>query len=207
MPTRNGARRGIAGRTASVHRDTPDPENGRLRALVTIAEVFRRFGYEAATMSILSRETGLGRSSLYHYFPRGKQEMALAIFDLAEIFLRDDLVARLGGEGSLEQRIDRYVARLKEYYCDGAVGCVFASLTLHDCPPPVAARVSALMSVWIDELASRFAELGLPSARDLAARTIRNVQGGLVVALATRDRGQFDAAMADLREAVLNLRG
>ncbi|WP_374545125.1 hypothetical protein, partial [Rhodoblastus sp.] len=78
--------------------------------------------------------------------------------------------------------------------------------TLHDCPPVVAGRVSALMSFWIDELERRLGEFGLPFARATAARMIRHVQGGLVVALATRDGGQFDAAMADLRAAVANPR-
>jgi AcrR family transcriptional regulator len=206
MPTRNRTRRGAAAGTNPVQWESPHLENGRERALVPIAEVFRRYGYEAATMSIISRETGLARSSLYHYFPDGKQEMALAMLGLAEMFLRDDLDERLGGEGAVEQRIDRFIARLKEYYQGGAMGCVFASMTLHDCPLQVAARVSALMSFWIDDLASRLEALGLNSSRALAARMIRQVQGGLVVAGAMRDCGQFDAALADLREAALSLR-
>lgn len=154
-------------------------------------------------MSILAKETGLGRSSLYHYFPGGKEEMALAVLDLAETFLRDDLTARLGGEGLPEQRVDNFVVRLKEYYCGGAVGCVFASLTLHDCPPVVAARVSALMRFWIEELGGRLADLGVKAPLAAAATVIRHVQGGLVVSLATQDRGQFDAALDDLRQLLL----
>ncbi len=168
-----------------------------------IAEVFRRYGYEAATMSILAQETGLGRSSLYHYFPGGKEEMALAVLDLAEVFLREDLMARLGGDGDPSLRVEHFLGRLKEYYCGGAVGCVFASLTLHDCPPPVATRVSALMHFWIKELAGRLTKLGVKSPTTVAASVIRNVQGGLVVALATQDGGHFDAALQDLRPLLL----
>ncbi|HUO54505.1 MAG TPA: helix-turn-helix domain-containing protein [Rhodoblastus sp.] len=107
MPTRSGNVAPGASRAAG------DPEDARHRALKIIAEVFRRFGYEAATMSILSRETGLGRSSLYYHFPGGKQEMALAMLDLAEIFLRDDLMARLAGEGTSDQKIECFITRLK----------------------------------------------------------------------------------------------
>lgn len=179
-------------------------ESGRVRALFPIAEVFRRYGYEAATMSILAQETGLGRSSLYHYFPGGKEEMALAVLDLAEVFLREDLTARLGGDGDPGLRVDDFVGRLKEYYCGGAVGCVFASLTLHDCPPAVAKRVSALMHFWIDDLAGRLVALGVASPTAVAAAVIRQVQGGLVVALATQDGGHFDAALRDLRQLLLS---
>lgn len=154
-------------------------------------------------MSILARETGLGRSSLYHYFPAGKEEMALAVLDLAEIFLRDDLTSRLAGDGAPRQRVDDFIGRLKEYYCGGAVGCVFASLTLHDCPPVVAARVSALMRFWIKELAGRLVGLGVKSPKTVAAAIIRNIQGGLVVALATQEGKHFDAALQDLRPLLL----
>ena len=43
-----------------------------------IVAAFREHGYEGASLSILSQATGLGRSSLYHYFPNGKTDMAQA---------------------------------------------------------------------------------------------------------------------------------
>lgn len=187
----------------SIAPQNPLAENGRDRALLPIAEIFRRYGYEAATMSILSQETGLGRSSLYHHFPGGKEEMALAVLDLSELFLRDDLLVRLEGDGTPKQRVSNFIERLKDYYQGGAVGCVFASLTLHDCPPVVAARVSALMHFWIKELAARLAKLGVRSSMTVAGTAIRHIQGGLVVSLATQDRAQFDSALRDLRPLLL----
>lgn len=172
---------------------------GRDRALMAIAEVFRRYGFEAASMTILGRETGLGRSSLYHYFPGGKQEMALAMLDLAEGFLRDDLLARLDGEAPAEMRRENFLARLCDYYRGGALGCVFASLSLHDCPPEVAARVAALMRFWIAALAEKLAGLGLDAPQARAAGAIRDLQGGLVVALSSGDPRHFETALADVR--------
>lgn len=195
-------------RPSSLRRESADVdpallESGRDRAVIRIAEALRRYGYEAATMSILGRETGLGRSSLYHYFPGGKEEMALAALDLAEVFLRDDLTARRGGAGTVEQLAGDFIARLKDYYRGGAVGCVFATLTLHDCPPAVAARVAGLMDFWIAELTRRLEELGLAAPRSAAAAVVRQVQGGLVVALATGDPGQFDAALTEIARIIL----
>lgn len=154
-------------------------------------------------MTILGRETGLGRSSLYHYFPGGKEEMALATLDLAEVFLRDDLTARLAGGATPEASVADFCARLKDYYQGGAMGCVFASLTLHDCPPPVAERVAALMRFWIGELTVRLEALGLKRPHAVAGAVVRQLQGGLVVALASQDRAQFDAALDDLRRLLL----
>ncbi len=51
--------------------------------LPALAEVFREHGYGATSPSLITAATGLGKGSLYHFFPGGKQEMASAV--LADI--------------------------------------------------------------------------------------------------------------------------
>ena len=46
--------------------------------LAALVQTFRQYGYEGASLSMLSEASGLGRSSLYHYFPNGKADMAQA---------------------------------------------------------------------------------------------------------------------------------
>ena len=46
-----------------------------------LVPVFRAYGYEGATLSRISKATGLGRASLYHHFPKGKQSMAQAVLN------------------------------------------------------------------------------------------------------------------------------
>jgi AcrR family transcriptional regulator len=41
-----------------------------------LLKLFRQFGYDGVTLSKISQATGLGKASLYHYFPGGKAEMA-----------------------------------------------------------------------------------------------------------------------------------
>ena len=55
----------------------------RSDTLPVLAEVFREHGYEGASLSLISKATGLGKGSLYHFFPGGKEEMADAV--LSEI--------------------------------------------------------------------------------------------------------------------------
>jgi AcrR family transcriptional regulator len=51
-----------------------------LRAL---GEVFRAHGYEGASLTLITEATGLGKGSLYHLFPGGKEQMAAEV--LADI--------------------------------------------------------------------------------------------------------------------------
>ena len=48
-----------------------------------LGEVFRAHGYEGATLALISEATGLGKGSLYHLFPGGKEQMAAEV--LADI--------------------------------------------------------------------------------------------------------------------------
>ncbi|MET0616193.1 MAG: helix-turn-helix domain-containing protein, partial [Luteibacter sp.] len=55
----------------------------RVDVIPLIAETFRELGYDGATMSRITKRTGLGKGSLYHFFPGGKEDMAAAV--LADI--------------------------------------------------------------------------------------------------------------------------
>ncbi|WP_163777781.1 TetR/AcrR family transcriptional regulator, partial [Proteus mirabilis] len=55
----------------------------RADVLPVLAEVFRAHGYEGASLALISAATGLGKGSLYHFFPGGKEQMAAEV--LADI--------------------------------------------------------------------------------------------------------------------------
>jgi len=51
----------------------------RAAAVPALAEAFREHGFEGASIAQLSAATGLGKGSLYNFFPGGKEEMAAAV--------------------------------------------------------------------------------------------------------------------------------
>ena len=55
----------------------------RRDVLRALGEVFRAHGYEGASLTLITEATGLGKGSLYHLFPGGKEQMAAEV--LAEI--------------------------------------------------------------------------------------------------------------------------
>ncbi|WP_164094666.1 TetR family transcriptional regulator, partial [Serratia marcescens] len=52
---------------------------GRAALIPILGEVFREHGYEGASLAVIGARTGLGKGSLYHAFPGGKEEMASAV--------------------------------------------------------------------------------------------------------------------------------
>lgn len=53
----------------------------RASAISALAEAFREHGFEGATLATLSKATGLGKGSLYNFFPGGKEEMMDAVLE------------------------------------------------------------------------------------------------------------------------------
>ena len=178
--------------------DGETPSSGRDRLIPTIARVFRRYGYEATSLRVLSAETNLNRSSLYHFFPGGKEEMAMAVLDFAECFVREDLMGLLVRSSPDGDQVEKFIGGLRDYYEGGSLGCLYSTLTLRDCPPAIAARVATLTEEWIAAIEGYLRHRGAKDARERAEKMMRLLQGGLVVALATQDPRRFEAALEDL---------
>ena len=53
--------------------------SSRDQTIPKLREVFREYGYEGTSLSEITHQTGLGKGSLYHLFPKGKTEMAVAV--------------------------------------------------------------------------------------------------------------------------------
>lgn len=172
----------------------------RDHVVISIAGVFRRYGYEAATMRLLSEESGLGRSSLYHHFPGGKEDMALAVLTYVEHVLTDQLLAPLKSALAPKQQIRYFLKNLDNYYESGELGCVLGALSLRDSPAPVADRVSQIMRLWISIMVKYLRSHGRKNAGLVGERIVRLVQGGLVLSLSTGDAGFFHNALKDVRE-------
>ncbi len=84
----------------------------KLELISILDEVFRRRGYDGATLSVLSRACGLGKASLYHHFPGGKDEMADVLLQRAVAQLNDTRVSTSRSTGAVESAPQRIRRRL-----------------------------------------------------------------------------------------------
>src|SRR5678815_2126642 len=75
--------------------------------IAILVETFRRDGYDGASIATLSKATGLGKSSLYHYFPGGKVDMATQVLAAVQDWIERRMVATLTGGGTPRARLAR----------------------------------------------------------------------------------------------------
>ncbi|MBN9601014.1 MAG: TetR/AcrR family transcriptional regulator [Afipia sp.] len=177
----------------------------RADILPVLAEVFRAHGYEGATLALLSEASGLGKGSLYHFFPGGKQQMCAEV--LAEIdgwFAANIFRPLLEGDDP-EAAIAGMIAAVERYFKSGRRVCLVGVVALGAARDAFAEPVRAYFKRWAEALASALRRCGCPAAtaRRRAEDAMLVIQGALVIARALDDPKVFSRAMADLKGRLL----
>ena len=161
-----------------------------------LVSAFRRGGYAGAAISDLCEATGLRSASLYHRFPRGKADMALAALARVGEGFEKAVVAPLEAAGDPAARLAKSAAGLRRFYAGGRLGCLLAVFATSEAPGPVREEVTAAFARWRDALAALLAEAGVRTPGDEAEDRIAAVQGALVLARGTGSTAAFRRAVS-----------
>jgi AcrR family transcriptional regulator len=177
----------------------------RQEVVERLMQVVRRFGYDGASLAELSKATGLGKSSLYHYFPRGKDDMVRAVLEQLEQQLRALVFEPLRQPGPARERIEEMVRTLDDYYRGGREACILGNLVLGTSRTRFRSRLRAIFDQWIDALAAALLDGGLPRpvARARAEDAVMRIEGALVLAGAMNDISLFGRALRQLPAELL----
>jgi TetR/AcrR family transcriptional repressor of lmrAB and yxaGH operons len=182
----------------------PAPLATRTEVLDRLMESFRKHGYDGASLTTLSERTGLGRSSLYHYFPGGKEEMALAVLDHLSASLRPVFEA-VDDESDPTAKLNLLLDALDAFYDGGKRACLLERLVASVDHARFASPLRATFHDLIAVLTriGRAAALSPAVARRRAERAVVGIEGALVVAAGMNDPGVFARTVAELRATLL----
>jgi TetR/AcrR family transcriptional repressor of lmrAB and yxaGH operons len=164
--------------------------------------VFRDRGYEGSSLADLSQATGLGKSSLYHQFPRGKEQMAEVVLEQGRAFIQSSVADVAHSPEPLKVRIRKVVAAFHQIYAGGRNPCVLGRLAtaeIGDAGHRIAPEICETWTRAITELA-RDSGMPVTRSRHFAEDWIARVQGSLILHAANGDCGPFERAMNTLAE-------
>jgi AcrR family transcriptional regulator len=183
----------------------PTPLLSRGELLVKLQETFRRYGYEGASLTRIAAATGLGKASLYHYFPGGKEQMAIAVVENLCLWFEDNVFAPLVSVHPPRQRIVSMLETLSRHYDRGNCACLPALLSLTDERALFGEAIGQFFARWVASLSQTLTDSGL--ARDIAQRRahdgVERIQGAVILSRAFADSRAFAAMAAELPDQLL----
>ncbi len=183
----------------------PAPTLSRDEVVQRILAEFRRSGYQGATLASLSEATGLGKSSLYHYFPNGKADMGEAALQAVGIWLGENVLPALSEPGPPEKRLKKFCAGLSEFYAKGSKPCLTDLFTIGEAGELYQQYLKQRLGGLIKALAAVVAETGV-SAEEASRRAedaMITLHGSLVVSRALGSTAPFARAMRNFPAVLL----
>ena len=183
----------------------PAAITSKTEVLDRLMESFRKHGYDGASLATLSERTGLGKSSLYHYFPGGKEQMAHEVLAHLNVGL-GEIFKAVEAEPNAKKKLDLMLNAIDAFYEGGKKACLLERLAASVDRANFRAPLKATFSGWLSVLRDIGLAAGLTSgtAQRRAEAAIVRIEGALVVAAGMGDTSVFGRTLEDLRATMLD---
>ena len=167
-----------------------------------LAEVFRTYGFEGASIARITEVTKLGKGSIYHFFPGGKDEMASVVLDEIDNWFRVNVFKPLREDPDAWHGIAHMFTQVQQYFLSGNRVCLVGAFALGGERDRFASQVKAYFSEWDAALASALVRAGQSpeAAKALSKETLGGIQGALVLARGLEKPDIFEATLKRLQE-------
>ncbi|MDX8536754.1 MULTISPECIES: TetR/AcrR family transcriptional regulator [Mesorhizobium] len=175
------------------------PERADLPSI--IGEVFREHGYEGASLALIGAATGLGKGSLYHFFPGGKEEMARAVIAHIDGWFEDNVFAPLRDNADPRAGIEHMFEATDSFFRSGRRVCLIGAFALDDSRDLFSGQIRDYFGRWVARLAEALTRSGYRpgEASELAEEAVAVIQGALTLARAANDLDIFSRALRRVR--------
>jgi AcrR family transcriptional regulator len=169
--------------------------------LAMIGEVFREHGYEGASLTLIGQATGLGKGSLYHFFPGGKEEMAGAVIAHIDGWFEENVFAPLRDGADPRAGIEHMLQATDSYFRSGRRVCLIGAFALEESRDLFASPIRDYFGRWVAYLANALTRAGHAKAEaaELAEEAVAAIQGALTLARAADDIGVFSRSLRRVR--------
>jgi TetR/AcrR family transcriptional regulator, lmrAB and yxaGH operons repressor len=185
----------------------PRPDRSRAALIDTAATLFRRQGYAATGLNQILDAAAVKPGSLYHHFPRGKQQLAAAVVDgtgaAIEQLLRRFLASELPVADIVDRWLDLLVAGLT---ADGRDGCPIEPIATESVNASALVRDASARAFtgWCRAIEERLCADGCSpaEAESVAVAVISLIEGALILSRIAGDVSALNAAKVAARRLV-----
>ncbi len=176
--------------------------NTKERIVDAGATLFRRQGYTATGVKQIVTEAEAPFSSLYHFFPNGKDELAAEIIRSSGLMFQQLVEFVFDSSPDILTGVQNCFAGAAETLrqTDYADACPIATVALEvaSTNEPLRKATADVFESWIKSAIERFTTAGIPeqTARELAISLIGALEGAFLLSRAARSTEPMDIAGA-----------
>jgi len=170
----------------------------------TIGEIFREYGFSGTSLSEITQRTGLGKGSLYHFFPNGKKEMAEVVLDDVANWFEDNVFIPLRESKNPQHGIKTMFTAVEDYFYSGERICLVGAFSLDYTRDLFAAKVNSYFTSWNKALTSALKRDGFDpkEAKYAAEEVVASIQGALVLARSQDNPKVFTRILKRLQKRI-----
>lgn len=181
----------------------------RTDVIPLLGELFREQGFAGASLAQITERTGLGKGSLYHFFPGGKEEMAQTVLDDVAAWFETNVISPLRDDGDSLGGIRHMFREVDRFFLSGRRICLVGAFAIDDTRDRFADKVQSYFVAWTAALAAALRRRGADAkaAQATAEDVVGGIQGALVLARALDDPAVFTRALRRLQRRAEALAG
>lgn len=165
--------------------------------------LFRERGIDATAFSDVLEHSGAPRGSIYHHFPGGKAQLVREATETAGDQIARGIAAVAAHMSDPVDVLDALIAgwRLQLESSGFTAGCPVAAAVASPGVEGGAAAAGAAFTRWEQVLAEALGGYGFDSSRaaSLATLVVSSIEGGVLLARATRSIAPLERIAAELR--------
>jgi TetR/AcrR family transcriptional repressor of lmrAB and yxaGH operons len=164
------------------------------------ADLFRRRGYAATGINEIAELSKAPKGSLYHYFPNGKEQIAVEALRYAGSLVQATITDLAMSHKTAAATIRAYGALLGGWMADSGFldGCPIATTVLEADPndSSIAETGRAAFASWIEAYARLLEADGVASteALEIARMAVMMLEGALIFARVERSAAAIESA-------------
>ncbi|MDX8352101.1 TetR/AcrR family transcriptional regulator [Cognatiyoonia sp. IB215182] len=164
----------------------------RTKLAIEAGFLFQQKGYHGVGLAEVLERAGVPKGSLYHHFPNGKADLALAAAEIAAREVLRIIDASFDEADDYTDGVTTFCYKLAKYFDihEGKIGCP-VSATLHGGPDNAAFReaLSGIFARWMDRISDHAQRLGQSpdEASSAAKRLFLSLEGSWTLARARSD--------------------
>ena len=182
----------------------------RVRLIETTARLLQTQGFHNTGLNQIVAESAAPKGSLYHYFPGGKVDLAVAAIDHSARVTAQRLgelcMAQPGVLPGLTAVIDHFIAEFESSAFQK--GCPIATVTLEQAAldDAIQAACARAYALWQQGLQAWLSALKVPNPAHLAEHLLVLIEGAMLLSRAQRDCAPLRRVRSGL-PLLLNLSG